>query len=166
MYTKKMILMLSLVLAVFSVSACSNEGENAAPEAVQALAAPQPASGNAPDTADPVDAGENKGLPDNLPADFPLPEDAVISLSHSEDNEGRKAALLIFTTKESMDSVSKLYKDYLSSRLGSDSAQTIDDKNLIIQGTTKDNKQSWSIIGGSLASQEGVIELNVTWAEM
>ncbi|MNP82491.1 hypothetical protein D3C76_1811330 [compost metagenome] len=49
--------------------------------------------------------------------------------------------------------------------LGSDAAQTIDSRNPIIQGYTKDNKQGWSVIGGKLSSQEGVIELTVTWVE-
>lgn len=104
-------------------------------------------------------------LPDNLPKDFPLPKDAKISTTHSGSSDGKKTAILIFTTKESIDAVAKLYKDYFNGKLGQDAAQTIDEKNIIIQGFTQDNKQSWSMIGGKLSSQEGVIELNVTWAE-
>lgn len=104
-------------------------------------------------------------LPDNLPKDFPLPSDAKISTTHSGSSDGKKTAILIFTTKESMDTVTKLYKDYFNGKLGRDAAQTIDEKNIIIQGFTQDNTQSWSIIGGKMASQEGVIELTVTWAE-
>ncbi len=104
-------------------------------------------------------------LPDNLPKDFPLPADAKISTTHSGSSDGKKTAILIFTTKESIDAVAKLYKDYFNGKLGRDAAQTIDEKNIIIQGFTQDNKQSWSMIGGKMASQEGVIELTVTWAE-
>lgn len=104
-------------------------------------------------------------LPDNLPKDFPLPKDAKITTTHSGSTDGKKTAILIFTTKESIDAVAKLYKDYFNGKLGRDAAQTIDEKNIIIQGFTQDNKQSWSMIGGKMASQEGVVELTVTWAE-
>ncbi|MEK3745553.1 hypothetical protein NST23_23060 [Brevibacillus sp. FSL K6-0770] len=44
-------------------------------------------------------------------------------------------------------------------------AQTIDDKNIIIQGQDQEKNTSWSMIDGPLSSQEGVIELTVTWGE-
>lgn len=180
MYAKKMILTLSVLLAVFSMSACSNNAENAenVNTSVQASDAPSPSPEAAlspeispsPAGTPVVEAagqsGEPGGLPEYLPEDFPMPDNAEITLAHSEDNEGKKSALLIFKTTDSMDSVSQLYKDYLSSRLGGEAAQTIDDNNLIIQGTTKDTKQSWSIIGGPLSAEQGVVELNVTWSEL
>ncbi|WP_413407666.1 hypothetical protein [Paenibacillus amylolyticus] len=46
-----------------------------------------------------------------------------------------------------------------------DAGQTIDDKNIIIQGTDPETKDVWSLIGGTLAGQEGVIELTLTWTE-
>ncbi|MEK4329179.1 hypothetical protein MKX70_25390 [Paenibacillus sp. FSL R7-0312] len=163
MYTKKLIWTISMMLSMLAVNACSNQPDVPATDSMQTSA---PSAGNNRVTAQPDASAASQELPENLPEDFPLPEDVQIKLSHSEENEGKKTALLIFTTTQSMDTVSKIYQDYFSSRLGSDSAQTLDDKNLIIQGTTKDNKQSWSIIGGSLASQEGTVELNVTWAEL
>lgn len=45
-------------------------------------------------------------------------------------------------------------------------AQTIDDKNIIIQGQDQEKNTSWSMIGGPLGSQEGAIELTVTWGEL
>lgn len=79
--------------------------------------------------------------------------------------DGKKSVLLIFSTKESMPAVTKLYKDYFKTQNLSDAGQTIDDKNIIIQGGNIEKKQSWSMIGGPLSGQEGVIELTVTWAE-
>lgn len=116
-------------------------------------------------TPSPSSSAGSAELPDNLPKDFPLPKDAKISTTHSGSTDGKKTAILIFTTKESIDAVAKLYKDYFNGKLGRDAAQTIDEKNIIIQGFTQDNKQSWSMIGGKMASQEGVVELTVTWAE-
>ncbi|MBD2865695.1 hypothetical protein [Paenibacillus oceani] len=113
-----------------------------------------------------VQASGKENMPEYLPADFPLPKDAEIETSHSGINDGRKSALLVFTTKESMSSVTKLYKDYFKTQNLADAAQTIDDKNIIIQGENKTKKQSWSMIGGVLASKDGVIELTVTWSEL
>jgi len=79
-------------------------------------------------------------------------------------NDSNKSVLLVFTTKESMSTVTKLYKDYFKTQNLAEDTQTIDDKNIIIQGDNQASKQSWSMIGGLLSSQEGVIELTVTWS--
>ncbi|MNB77163.1 hypothetical protein D3C75_238450 [compost metagenome] len=181
MFNRKKITGAGLVLAAITLSACSsNDTNNTAGEPVQpsalataeaAAATVQPSASAAPAateqaSAQPAAGAASEGVPDNLPEDFPLPEDAVISVSHSEDNEGKKAALLIFRTNEGMESVTKRYKDYFADRLGSNAVQTIDEKNLIIQGNSPDNTQIWSIIGGELSSEPGVVELNITWSEL
>lgn len=187
MYTKKIIMTLTLILSMLAMSACGNAADAPSTESMQTLApsaesvqtaAPSaepeqtPAPSSEPEQTPEPSAGSDDTaagsaeLPKYLPEDFPLPKDVKISLSSSEETEGRKTALLIFTTTESMESVTKLYDDYLASKLGSESAKTVDPKNLIIQGTTKDNKQSWSVIGGPLASQEGIVELTVSWSEL
>lgn len=120
------------------------------------------ASTAAPATASPAASGQK---PDELPADYPMPADTIITTSHSETNDGKKSVLLTYTTKESLADVSAMYKDYFQKRKLKDAAITIDERNLIIQGTTEDGSEKWSLIGGSLASQEGVVDLNLTWAE-
>ncbi|GAA0135118.1 hypothetical protein YSY43_19580 [Paenibacillus sp. YSY-4.3] len=65
-----------------------------------------------------------------------------------------------------MVTITKLYKEYFKTQNLDDSGQTIDDKNIIIQGDNPDKNESWSMIGGRLSSSEGVIELNVTWTEL
>lgn len=57
-----------------------------------------------------------------------------------------------------------MYKQYFKSL--TDGAETIDDKNIIIQGTDEQRQHGWSVIGGVLAAREGIIELTVTWAEL
>ncbi|GBF74603.1 hypothetical protein PA598K_02960 [Paenibacillus sp. 598K] len=111
--------------------------------------------------ADPETSSE---LPANLPSDFPLPEDAKVTTATSGENEGKKNAMIIFTTEQDMKQVTSLYKKYFESKLSSDS-QLIDEKNIVFQGTDTETGDSWSMIGGLMASQEGVIELTVTWAE-
>lgn len=167
----------AVIASALMLSACGNEESQpvtASPVVTQPATSPTTVTGSgaspavSPVTGTKASPSSNKGageLPENLPKDFPLPPDAKISTSHSGTTDGKKTALLVFTTKESMDAVTKLYKDYFNGKLGRDAVQTIDEKNLIIQGFTQDNKQSWSMIGGKLSAQEGVIELTVTWAE-
>ncbi len=116
------------------------------------------------DSGEEVTAGTNE-LPGNLPSDFPLPEDVTIRLANSGEDEGKQSAMVIFTTEQDMKTVSKLYKDYFDAKKLTDAGQTIDDKNIIIQGTDPETQDVWSLIGGALASQEGVIELTLTWTE-
>lgn len=104
-------------------------------------------------------------MPEYLPSDFPLPEDATIRLANSGENEGKKSAMMIFSTEEDMKTVSQLYKDYFKAKKMTDAGQTIDDKNVIIQGTDPETQEIWSLIGGLLAGEDGVIELTLTWTE-
>ncbi|MEK3877146.1 hypothetical protein [Paenibacillus sp. FSL M7-0420] len=188
MYTKKLIMSLSLTLSLLALSACGNAEDKPSTESMQTTAptaesvqtpvptteAEQtPAPTAEPEQTPEATAGSNEtaagsaDLPKYLPEDFPMPENVTETiLSNAEENEGKKTALLIFRTTDSMESVTKLYDDYLASKLGDQSVKTIDPKNLIIQGKTKDDKQSWSIIGGPLASQEGTVEVNVIWSEI
>lgn len=73
--------------------------------------------------------------------------------------------MVIFSTEQDMQTVSQLYKDYFNAKKLTDAGQTIDDKNIIIQGTDPETQDVWSLIGGTLAGQEGVIELTLTWTE-
>lgn len=107
---------------------------------------------------------DNQKVPENLPKTFPLPQDAEISTSHSAVVEGKKTALLIFTTREDMSSITKLYKEYFKTQKLDDSNYTIDSKNIIIQGDNAEKKEDWSLIGGT--KSEGGIEITVTWSEL
>lgn len=103
---------------------------------------------------------------DDLPQDFPLPEDAKLGTTHSETKDGKKSVMLIFTTKEDMATIISLYKEYFKTQGLDDSDMTIDDRNIIIQGDNMEKKESWSLIGGPLTEPEGVIELTLTWMEL
>lgn len=118
-----------------------------------------------PTNAEPAESADHD-MPEYLPKDFPLPQDAEISTSHSSETDGKKSVLLIFSTKESMSTVTKLYKDYFNGLKLENAAQTIDDKNIIIQGEDAVNHHGWSMLGGLLAGQDGVVQLTVTWAEL
>ncbi|MBU5353966.1 hypothetical protein ACN9MH_21620 [Paenibacillus silvae] len=117
-------------------------------------------------STDPGQTVAAEDMPENLPKDFPLPEDAKVTTATSTESDGKKSVMLIFTTEQDMKTISKLYKDYFTSKKLKDSGQIMDEKNIVIQGTEPDEKQSWSLIGGTTASKEGVIELTLTWSEV
>lgn len=192
MYTKKLIMALSLTLSLLVLNACSNSADappaEPSPDAAPtAEAAATPAASAEPEqtpeatdepeqtpepSAEPSDSGGstasiNVDIPEELPKDFPMPDNVTENvMSTTAKDEGRTSVMLIYRTSDSMEAITKLYEDYLSSQLGDQSVKTIDAKNLIIQGKTKDNKHSWSVIAGPLASQEGIVEVNVLWSEI
>lgn len=107
---------------------------------------------------------EETERPNYLPKDFPLPEDAEITTSHSQQNDGKKSILLIFKSQEKLDKLAKTYRQYFLDQGVTDTAETIDQKNLIIQGDT--DAESWSLIGGVLSTQEDTVELTLNWSEL
>lgn len=177
----------SIVLSIL-LSACGNSNETANPAV--ATASNQPAS---PEASAPAASAEASAIasaepsaepsasasdssksqaaddgvrPEYLPADFPLPKDVKVQTSSAAENGGKKSLLFIFTTTEDMASVTKMYKDYFGTQNLTDTSQTIDEKNLIIQGTNTGKQEEWSLIGGPLTSQKGVIELTLNWSEL
>ncbi|WP_341281758.1 hypothetical protein [Paenibacillus sp. FSL H8-0537] len=176
--------LLSVVIIAGVVSACGDNaanGTNTAPQETTSAAPGNTAESASPGAeATPSDAAasspspsdEGKGggessesvRPGYLPADFPIPDDAVIINSTENIDDGKKSVLLVFKTKESFDKLGQLYKDYVNEKKLKDGAQTIDDKNIVIQGTIS-GSEFISIIGGKLASEEGISELTVTWTE-
>lgn len=154
--TKQTILIVVLLLgSMLVLGAC-----NASRSIEEGQATNQESSTNGSTAEQQEASGE---IPEYLPTDFPLPDDAKITTSHSSSDDGKKAALLIFETSASMADVTEMYKEYFK-RLG-DGAETIDDKNIIIQGIDEERKHDWSVIGGALSDRAGIIELTVTWAE-
>ncbi|WP_074109829.1 hypothetical protein [Paenibacillus sp. P46E] len=181
----------SIVLSIL-LSACSNSNETA--NHAEATTGNQPASPEAsapaasaeasaiasaeastePSTepsASASDSSENQAADDGvrpkyLPADFPLPKDVKVQTSSAAENGGKKSVLFIFTTTEDMAAVTKMYKEYFGTQNLTDASQTLDEKNLIIQGTNSGKQEEWSLIGGPLTSQKGVIELTLNWSEL
>ncbi|WP_018887574.1 hypothetical protein [Paenibacillus massiliensis] len=113
-----------------------------------------------------AEVNQNKQLPENMPADFPLPADAKIELAQSGEQGGKKSVMIIFTTPEDLKAVSDMYKDYFATKAMTDAVETIDEKNIIIQGTDTEAHEKWSLIGGVMASKDGSVELTMTWSEI
>ncbi|WP_019640287.1 hypothetical protein [Paenibacillus fonticola] len=153
------------ILIIAALSACQSVKSEPAQQPLNTAEAGQNATAEVQTEENSNEKADEK-RPEYLPADFPIPDDAKISTSQSDITDGKKSALLIFSTEEDMETITKLYKDYFNKQNLDDSAQTIDDKNIIIRGDNPEKKESWSMIGGLLSSSEGVIELNVTWTEL
>lgn len=90
--------------------------------------------------------------------------DAEITTSHSEQNNNKKSVLLIFKSQEKLDKPADTYKQYFQDQGVTDVTETIDEKNLILQGVT--DAESWSLIGGVLSAQGDTVELTLTWSEL
>ena len=129
-----------------------------------ACSAKDSATSEAPENVAAAVQVEETERPEYLPKDFPLPDDAEITTSHSEQNDGKKSVLLIFKSHEKLEKLAETYKQYFLDQGIADTAETIDEKNLIIQGDT--NTESWSLIGGELSTQEDTVELTLTWSEL
>ncbi|MGN7760906.1 hypothetical protein [Paenibacillus sp. 22594] len=173
----------SIILSIL-LSACGNSNETAdhavatasnqpaSPEAsAPAASAEASAIASAEPSASASDSSKSQAADDGvrpkyLPADFPLPKDVKVQTSSTAENGGKKSVLFIFTTTEDMAAVTKMYKDYFATQNLTDAGQTMDEKNLIIQGTNTGKQEEWSLIGGPLTSQKGVIELTLNWSEL
>lgn len=142
-------LILMTTALAWVLGACSAKDSAASEEPENAAAAVQ------------VEASER---PEYLPKDFPLPDDAEITTSHSEQKDGKKSVLLIFRSKEKLDKLAETYKQYFQDQGIKDAGQTIDAKNLIFQGDSE--TASWSLIGGTLSTQEDTVELTINWSEL
>ncbi|WOV83801.1 hypothetical protein PGH26_13095 [Sporosarcina jeotgali] len=164
--------------AAFMLSACSSN-ELSETEAFQkeksaeglAEASETDASKEKENTSSNANSTDGNGeaasnLPKYLPEDFPLPSDAEISHIHSEQTDGKKYVYFRIRSKESMDSVTSMYTNYFEKRKLEDAAQTIDQRNIIIQGESPTYSEYWSMIGGALTDSGGVIELTVSWEEL
>ncbi|GGF85584.1 hypothetical protein GCM10010912_33610 [Paenibacillus albidus] len=116
---------------------------------------PSPGTGKAP-----ADSGARSKY---LPADFPIPKDAVVTEVVDGVDEGKKQVLLIYLTKDSIDSVGKLYTQYVDSKNIQEGTKVVEDGSLVITG--KLGNSVVSIIGSPSGSKPGYNEITITWAE-
>jgi hypothetical protein len=157
---------LALICLALMLSACSGKGSEPAASTPASEATAQPTAPSANDASQEQNSKDAK-LPEHLPSDFPIPSDAVIDTSHSSQIDGKKNAMLIIKSKQDMDSIVKLYKDYFEGLQINIDSQIIDERNIIIQCEDEARGHSWSIIGGkTAASDDKIIDLTITWSEI
>ncbi len=93
---------------------------------------------------------------DILPADFPIPDDAVIDTSQQTYIEGQHSILLVFHTKSSMETLAKTYDEYFRIVNMDQAIQTLNEQQLSVQGTEPVTAQQWSLTGAPTASKDTV----------
>ncbi len=160
MKSNKMILLFShLALASFLLSACQSSSS-------QPVTEEQTTKTEVVQNTEDLSSNSDNQIPEYLPSGFPLPEDAVIEMSLSDLKDGKKAALLVYMTKEEdLESLSELYEDYFKSQNLEDSQYILNDRNLLIMGKNMEQGYDWALKGGILIDDLGV-QVTVNWSEL
>ncbi|UQZ33166.1 hypothetical protein C2I18_06105 [Paenibacillus sp. PK3_47] len=146
MAVKGLTLSLLMLAAASGLSACSNPEREAGGTDFHTL------------------AQEEVSAPQYLPGDLPIPAGAGITYTEGEVVGGKKSAMLIYETEESMALLGNTYSQYVKDKELEQGTQIIDEDNLIINGKVAGD-YSYSIIGSSSAEKPGGAEIIVTWVE-
>jgi hypothetical protein len=163
---KRMPAILLVLLAGLSLYGCSSpdkEPDNVAAEKYNlssAFETQEDSKGSGSDST------EAKGgvRPEYLPGDLPILAGASIVSSGGTTVSGKKSAILIYETKQSMVTVGSVYKQYVKDKHLPQDTQIVDGSNVLIHGKAEGN-YSYSIIGSSLPSKPGTVEVIVGWVE-
>lgn len=99
-----------------------------------------------------------------LPADFPLPKDAKATSLIENIMDGDKKVVLTYTTKETLLTVGKSYKDYYQTKNLSQNTQDIQADGFSIVGR-EDGKYAVTITGSVSATNKDLNEITVVWGE-
>ncbi|MFE4711859.1 hypothetical protein ACFRAM_13365 [Paenibacillus sp. NPDC056722] len=100
----------------------------------------------------------------NLPADFPVAGDAIITDLTDSVVDGKKKVVLVYLTKDSIETMGKKYTDYVDGKNITQASKVIDKSSMVITGKLG-GKSPVSIIGGLSASKAGYTEITITWSE-
>lgn len=93
---------------------------------------------------------------DMLPADFPIPDDAVIDTSQQTYINGQQNMVLVFHTKSSMETLAKTYNEYFRIINMDQAIQTLNEQQLSVKGTDPATTQQWLLTGAPDASKDTV----------
>lgn len=116
-------------------------------------------------------AGEKSGSsvssgtrPKYLPQDIPVSSDAMITDAQDNTQDGKKQALLVYLTKDSIETVGKTYTDYINDKKTTQTSKVIDSRSMVITGKLG-GKSPISIVGGYAISKSGYTEVTIKWSE-
>lgn len=116
-------------------------------------------------------AGEKSGSsvssgarPKYLPQDIPVASDAMITDAQDNIENGKKKALLVYITKDSIETVGKIYTDYMNDKKATQTSKVIDSRSMVITGKLN-GKSPISIVGGYAVSKSGYTEVTIKWSE-
>ncbi|ULO06716.1 hypothetical protein H1230_27625 [Paenibacillus sp. 19GGS1-52] len=123
------------------------------------IATPTPTTDNG--TTTPV---SSKSRPVNLPQDFPIPEDAVISTTLDTDIDGVKKVAFTYSTQETLDIMGFVYSEYVRIKKLDNSTQTITATTVKITGKLS-GTSPLSITGKASTARPGYNNFTITWSE-
>ncbi len=123
------------------------------------IATPSPTAGNG--TTTPVSSNSR---PVNLPQDFPIPADAVISTTLDTDIDGVKKVAFTYSTQETLDIMGFVYSEYVRIKKLDNSTQTITATTVKITGKLS-GTSPLSITGKASTARPGYNNFTITWSE-
>ncbi|WP_379133959.1 hypothetical protein [Paenibacillus sp. sgz500958] len=102
--------------------------------------------------------------PVNLPVDFPVAFDAVITKSEDKVINGIRTATIEYTTQETISTMGFVYKEYVRIKRISESTQQISDKSINITGLLG-GVSPVMIQGKTSPTLKGYNNFVITWSE-
>lgn len=115
-------------------------------------------------SAEPVRTGIQQ-RPLNLPASFPVPDDALTVTAVQNSSDQEKFVLFTFQTRLSMETLAKTYSEYFREHDMPDAIETLSEQKMVIQGTNSVSRQSWILTAVPAADTNGLMELTVVWTD-
>ncbi|WP_046227622.1 hypothetical protein [Paenibacillus dauci] len=103
--------------------------------------------------------------PLNLPASFPVPDDALTVTAVQNSSDEEKFVLFTFQTRLSMETLAKTYSEYFREHDMKDAIDMLSEQKMVIQGTNEVSRQSWILTAVPAANTNDRVEMTVVWTD-
>ncbi len=103
----------------------------------------------------------------SLPADFPIPDDAMVVTSARHDNNQEHFVRLTLRTMLSMELLAKTYSEYFRSVDMPDALKKISEQSLLIQGRNTQTGENWTLTAHPVDPNHinGQVEMTLIWTD-
>ncbi|KAA8999780.1 hypothetical protein F4V43_15765 [Paenibacillus spiritus] len=109
-------------------------------------------------------AGQPKQRPQNMPSDFPIPQDAEITVSSDTDVGGVLQSKLVYLTQESLATMGMVYSEYGRIKGLGNATQMVTSSKVIVKGRLG-GSSPLSVTGAPSAEKKGYNEFTITYSE-
>lgn len=109
-------------------------------------------------------ASGTKERPQYLPLDFPIPYDAIITVSTDSILGGVRQSKLVYYTKESLDTMGTVYKEYVRIKGLGEGTQSVTSAQVSISGRLG-SVSPITIKGAVSKTKAGYNEFSISWSE-
>ncbi|SEU00882.1 hypothetical protein [Paenibacillus sp. NFR01] len=107
---------------------------------------------------------ETVARPVNLPADFPIPQDAVLTITVDTNANGVKKAAFSYSTQETLDTMGFVYSEYARIKRLDNASQSVSASSVKISGRLGGTSPV-SIVGKPSTAKPGFNIFTITWSE-